>query len=86
MTGVVPQAPVMANLTSFNVDHPVTVADAKLQALLDEQKQIQQKIEALQINKGFDVAEDFNKQIEDLILQLALKTQQVEGEMKALWR
>jgi hypothetical protein len=82
MTGVVPQAPVMANLTSFNVDRPVTVADAKLQALLDEQKQIQQKIETLQINKASMLPEDFNKQIEDLILQLALKTQQVEEQQK----
>jgi hypothetical protein len=82
MTGVVPNAPVMANLTSFNVDRPVTVADAKLQALLDEQKQIQQKIETLQINKASMLPEDFNKQIEDLILQLALKTQQVEEQQK----
>ena len=74
MTGVVPQAPVMANLTSFNVDRPVVVADAKLQALLDEQKQIQKKIEDLQISKPVD----FDEQIEKLILQLALKSQQVE--------
>jgi len=70
MTGVLPQAPVLSNLTAFNVDRPVVVADAKLQALLDEQKQIQQKIEALQINKPVD----FDEQIEALILQLALKT------------
>jgi len=82
MTGVVPQAPVMSNLTSFNVDRPVTVADAKLQALLDEQKQIQQKIETLQINKASMLPEDFDKQIEDLILQLAQKTQQVEEQRK----
>jgi len=60
MTGVLPQAPVLSNLTAFNVDRPVVVADAKLQALLDEQKQIQQKIEALQINKPVD----FDEQIE----------------------
>jgi len=82
MTGVVPNAPVMANLTSFNVDRPVTVADAKLQALLDDQKQIQQKIESLQINKASMSPADFDKQIEDLILQLAQKTQQVEEQRK----
>jgi hypothetical protein len=82
MTGVIPQAPVMANLTSFNVDRPVAVADAKLQALLDEQKQIQQKIETLQINKASMLPEDFDKQIEALILQLALKTQQIEEQRK----
>jgi hypothetical protein len=79
---VIPQAPVMANLTSFNVDRPVAVADAKLQALLDEQKQIQQKIETLQINKASMLPEDFDKQIEALILQLALKTQQIEEQRK----
>jgi len=82
MVGVDPLAPVMSSLTAFNVDRPVTVADSKLQALLDEQKQIQQKIEALQINKANMLAEDFNKQIEDLILQLALKTQQIEEQKK----
>jgi hypothetical protein len=83
MVGVTPQAPVLSNLTTFNVDRPVTVADAKLQTLLDEQKQIQQKIEALQINKASMLPDDFNKQIEDLILQLALKTQQIEEQKKA---
>ena len=72
----------MSTLTTFNVDRPVAVADAKLQALLEEQKQIQQKIEALQINKANMLADDFNKQIEDLILQLALKTQQIEEQKK----
>jgi len=83
MTGVLPQAPVLSNLTAFNVDRPVAVADARLQALLDEQKQIQQKIETLQINKAAMFAEDFDKQIEELILQLALKTQQIEDQKKA---
>jgi len=82
MVGVDPVPPVMSSLTTFNVDRPVAVADAKLQALLDEQKQIQQKIEALQINKPNLLADDFNKQIEDLILQLALKTQQIEEQKK----
>jgi len=83
MTGVLPQAPVLASLTSLNVDRPVSVADAKLQALLEEQKQIQQKIETLQINKAAMLPEEFDKQIEDLILQLALKSQQVEEQKKA---
>lgn len=82
MTGVLPQAPVLSNLTAFNVDRPLVVADAKLQALLDEQKQIQQKIETLQINKASMLPDDFDKQIEALILQLALKTQQVEEQKK----
>jgi hypothetical protein len=82
MIGVDPVPPVMAGLTTFNVDRPVAVADAKLQALLEEQKQIQQKIEALQINKANMLADDFNKQIEDLIVQLALKTQQIEEQKK----
>jgi len=82
MTGVVPQAPILASLTAFNVDRPVAVADAKLQTLLDEQKLIQQKIETLQINKASMLPEDFDKQIEELILQLALKSQQVEEQRK----
>lgn len=82
MTGVVPQVPAMASLTSFNVDRPVSVADSKLQALLNEQKEIQQKIETLQINKAAMLPDDFDKQIEALILQLALKSQQIEAQKK----
>ena len=82
MTGVVPEAPVMASLTSLTVDRPVVVADAKMQALLNEQKEIQQKIETLQINKASMLKEDFNEQIENLILQLALKGQQIEEQKK----
>ena len=89
MVGVDPRLPVMASLTAFNVDRPVAVADSKLQALLEEQKQIQQKIEALQINKANMLPEDFNKQIEDLIVQLALKDaadRRAEEEVKTMFK
>jgi len=82
MSGVTPQAPVMANLTTFNVDVPVIVADAKLQALLNQQKDLQQQIEALQINKGTMLPEDFNRQFEDLILKLSTVGQQIEEQKK----
>jgi serine/threonine-protein kinase len=45
-------------------------------------KDVVQKIEALQINKATMLPDDFNKQIEDLILQLALKGQQIEEQKK----
>ncbi len=82
MTGVVPQAPVMASLTTFNVDVPVTVADAKLQAMLNQQKELQQKIETLQINKANMLAEDFDREFEKLILELSTVGQQIEEQKK----
>ena len=82
MTGVLPQAPVMAGLTIFNVDVPVTVADAKLQALLNQQKDLQQQIETLQINKASMPPDDFNKKFEDLIIKLSTVGQQIEEQKK----
>jgi len=82
MTGVLPQASILASLTTFNVDHPTLVADAKLQALLNQQKELQQQIEELQINKAAMLKEDFDKKFEELILKLSTVGQQIEEQKK----
>jgi len=76
----VKEAPAMARLTTFQVDRPVTVSDPKLQALLNEKKEIDQKIEALRINKASMPEEVYNKQMEDLLVQLALKNQEIKAQ------
>jgi len=82
MTGVVPQAPLLASMTTFNVVRPVTVADSKLQALLNDQVDIQRKIDSLKINQASMAPADFDKQMEDLLIQLALNNQQIQAQRK----
>jgi hypothetical protein len=74
--------PVMARVTSFQVDRPVVVADARLQALYNERKDIEQKIETLRINKSSMSEADYEKALEDLTLQLAQKNQQIREQEK----
>jgi hypothetical protein len=69
--------PVMARVTSFQVDRPVVVSDARLQALLNERKEIEGKIETLRINKAALPEAEYNKTLEDLSVELALKNQQI---------
>ena len=51
-----------------------------MQALLNQQKEIQQKIDALRINKYSMPAADYDKQMEDLLVQLALKNQEIKQQ------
>ena len=72
--------PILARSTTFQVDRPVVSSDPKLQALLNQRKEIEQKIEALKISKG-DLSEaDYDKRMEDLLVQLALKNQEIRQQ------
>ena len=75
-------APVLARITAINADRPVTVADAKLQVLLNEKKEIEQKLEMLRLNKSLLLEADYEKQLEELILQLARKNEQIREQEK----
>ena len=72
--------PALARVTSFQVDRPVVAANARVQALMDERRAIEQKIEELRINKASMAEAEYEKQLEDLVLQLALKNQQIRQE------
>ena len=74
------EAPLLARTTSFVVDRPIVSNDPKMQALLNERKEIEQKIEALSINKNSMPAAEYDKQREDLLVQLALKNQQIKQQ------
>jgi len=76
----VKEPPVLARMTTFQVDRPITVSDPKLQALLNERHDIEQKIEALKINKSVMPQEEYDKQMEDLLVQLATKNQQIKAQ------
>ena len=62
------------------MDRPITVADPKLQALLNERHDIEQKIEALKINKSILPQDQYDKEMEDLLVQLATKNQQIKAQ------
>lgn len=78
----VQEVPAMARLTSMNADRPVVVADPRLQALLDEKKELEKKVEALQLNKSLMPPAEYENQLEDLVLQLSRKNQQIREQEK----
>ena len=48
--------------------------------LLNQRKELEQKIEAFRINKSSVPAADYDKQLEDLLVQLALKNQEIRQQ------
>jgi hypothetical protein len=74
------EAPLLARSTSFVVDRPIVSSDPKMQALLNQKKDIEQKIDALRLNKSSIAAADFDKQMEDLLVMLALKNQEIKQQ------
>jgi hypothetical protein len=76
------EAPVLARLTSLNADRPVTVSDPRLQALLDDKRAIEQRIETLRLDRNILPADEYEKRLEELILELARKNQQIQEQQK----
>src|SRR5436190_5574803 len=76
------EAPVLARVTAFNADRPIVVADPKLQALLNEKKAIEQKVENLRLQKSLIPEAEYDKRLEDLILELTRKNQQIQEQEK----
>jgi hypothetical protein len=74
------EPPLLARSTSFVVDRPIVSSDPKLQALLTQRKEIEQKIETLRINKDSMPAAEYDKQLEQLLVQLALKNQEIRQQ------
>src|SRR5262249_24129630 len=71
VTVAVKDVPVMARVTTFQVDRPPVVSDARMQALLDQRKEIEKKIENLRISKAAMQEAEYEKALEDLSLELA---------------
>lgn len=75
-------APVLARAISFQVERQVVSADPKLQALMTEKRGIEQKIEALRMTKSAMPEAEYEKEMEELLVQLALKNQQIREQEK----
>ena len=74
------EPPLVARSTSFRVDRPIVSSDPKMQALLNQKKEVEQQIEALRFNKSSMLAADYDKQMEELLVQLALKNQEIRQQ------
>ena len=74
------EVPLVARATSFQVDRPLVSSDPKLQALLNQRREIEQKIEDLRINKNVIPETEYDKQMESLLVQLALKNQEIRQQ------
>lgn len=75
-------APALARLTTINSDRAVTASDPKLQALLNEKRAIEQEIEKLRLDKNLLPEAEYDKRLEDLVLQLARKNQAIQEQQK----
>jgi hypothetical protein len=74
------ETPLLARATSFQVDRPIVSSDPKMQALLNQKKDIEQKIEELRINKNSIAETEYDKQMEEMLVQLALKNQEIRQQ------
>lgn len=76
------EAPVLARVTSLNAERPVKVGDPRLQALLEEKKAIEQRIEDLRLDKNLLPEAEYEMRLEELVLQLARKNQEIQEQQK----
>ncbi|HYR41812.1 MAG TPA: hypothetical protein VER98_02225 [Terriglobia bacterium] len=74
------EVPLLARATSFQVDRPIVSSDPKMQALLNQKKNLEQKIEDLRINKNSIAETEYDKQMEALLVELALKNQDIRQQ------
>jgi hypothetical protein len=73
--------PILARVTSLSADRAITVADPKLQVLLNERKSIEQEIEKHRLDKNLLSEAEYEKRLE-LIVQLARKNQEIQEQQK----
>jgi hypothetical protein len=74
------EIPQLARSLVFQVDRPVVTSDPRLAALINERREIEQKIEALRLGKSGIPEPEYEKQMEELLVQLALKNQQIRAQ------
>jgi hypothetical protein len=71
--------PVLSRYTVFNVDRPLTATDARLQTLLEQRREIEIKIQELKLREGIMAAPDFQKEMQERLLELAQKTAEINA-------
>jgi len=77
------EIPTLAQLTHFNTATASEVSDPGLRALLDDRGQLEAGIVALRAKRDSLSQDEYDRQLEDLLVELALKNQEIrarEGE------
>ncbi len=72
--------PVLARMIHFNVEEKIETTNPVLRALLDEKRQLEQQIESLRLIKDTLPEDEYDKQLEELIIELALKNQDIRAQ------
>jgi hypothetical protein len=80
--GVTADVPALARSITFQIDKQATSNDPRLQALLNEKRELEQRIEALRVTKPAMTEAEYEKEMEALLVQLALKNQQIREQEK----
>lgn len=71
------ETPVLARMIAFNQEEPITVEDPVLRALLEEGRALEAEVEAVRLLEGALPEDEFDSRLEDLLIQLALKNQEI---------
>ena len=74
------EPPLIARSTSFVVDRPIVSSDPKMQALRNQRKELEQKVDVLRIIKSSLPEAEYEKQLDELLLQLAAKSQEIRQQ------
>jgi hypothetical protein len=72
--------PVLARMVHFNVEATIDTDNPVLLALLEEKGQLEQQIESLRLIKDALPAEEYDSQMETLLIELALKNQEIRTQ------
>jgi pyruvate-formate lyase len=75
-------APVLARYTVLNVDRVASTTNPRLQTLLEERREIELKMAELRLSERTMKPEEFEKQLQELILALAQKTAEIRAQEK----
>lgn len=76
------EIPNIARSTVFQVDRIAEVADPQLRALLEQRRQLELRVEQLRLDKDGMPPAEYEKRMEDLLVELALKNQQIREQEK----
>jgi hypothetical protein len=79
-TGADPEEiPALAQLTHFNTATDLDVEDPVLRALLEERSQLEAAIAGLRVDRGFLPEAEYERRLEDLLVELALKNREIRA-------
>ena len=78
--GVDPEeAPVLARMIDFNVEAAIQTDDPVLGALLEQRRALEAEIGALRLVEDTMAAEEYDRRLEELLIELALTNQQIRA-------